>query len=52
MVTEGLLDAGVIDDLDSQIAGELDAAVEFAEAGELEPIEDLTRFVYSEESAP
>ncbi len=52
MVTEGLLDAGVIDDLDSRIAGELDAAVEFAEAGELEPIEDLTRFVYGEESTP
>jgi pyruvate dehydrogenase E1 component alpha subunit len=50
MVAEGLLEAGVVDDLDRQIAGELDAAVEFAEAGELEPIEELTRFVYGEGS--
>ncbi|MCY1238312.1 2-oxoisovalerate dehydrogenase subunit alpha [compost metagenome] len=29
---------------------EVDAAVEFAEAGTPEPLEDLTRFVYSERS--
>jgi len=52
MISEGVLEAGVVDELDRQIARELDAAVEFAEAGELEAIEELTRFVYSEEPAP
>jgi pyruvate dehydrogenase E1 component alpha subunit len=31
-------------DVDAEVA----AAVEFAEAGTLEPVEELTRFVYSE----
>jgi pyruvate dehydrogenase E1 component alpha subunit len=32
------------------VEAEVKAAVEFAEAGTLEPVEDLTRFVYSERS--
>lgn len=45
--------AGVLDDdglaaLTAEIDDELDAAVAFAEAGTLEPVEDLTRFVHSE----
>jgi pyruvate dehydrogenase E1 component subunit alpha len=52
MISEGVLEAGVVDELDRRIAGELDAAVEFAEAGELEAVEELTRFVYSEEPTP
>ena len=34
--------------IEADIAAEIDAAVAFAEAGTLEPIEDLTRFVYAE----
>ena len=46
-------DAGVLDDegldaIEAEVAAEIDAAVEFSEAGTLEPVEDLTRFVYSE----
>jgi pyruvate dehydrogenase E1 component alpha subunit len=33
-------------------AREVDGAVAFAEAGTLEPVEELTRFVYSERGAP
>ncbi|GLY88910.1 pyruvate dehydrogenase (acetyl-transferring) E1 component subunit alpha [Actinoallomurus iriomotensis] len=33
--------------IDKEVAGEISDAIEFAEAGELEPVEDLTRFVYS-----
>jgi pyruvate dehydrogenase E1 component alpha subunit/2-oxoisovalerate dehydrogenase E1 component len=34
--------------LEREVAGEVEAAVVFAEAGTWEPIEELTRFVYSE----
>jgi pyruvate dehydrogenase E1 component alpha subunit len=45
--------AAMIDDralaaLEDEVAGEIAQAVAFAEAGHLEPLEDLTRFVYSE----
>jgi pyruvate dehydrogenase E1 component alpha subunit len=45
--------AGVLDDealamLEKEVATEIDEAVAFAEGGHPEPIEDLTRFVYSE----
>jgi TPP-dependent pyruvate/acetoin dehydrogenase alpha subunit len=44
---------GVVDDearaaLDAEVAREVEAAVAFAEAGALEPVEDLARFVTSE----
>lgn len=44
----GLIDNKDIDDLERKIALEIEEAVAFAEAGKLEPVEDLTRFVYSE----
>ena len=34
--------------LEADVAAEVDAAVAYAEAGTLEPVEDLTRFTYSE----
>jgi TPP-dependent pyruvate/acetoin dehydrogenase alpha subunit len=34
--------------LEAEVAGEIREAVEFAEAGEWEPVEDLLRFVTSE----
>ncbi|WP_175417120.1 pyruvate dehydrogenase (acetyl-transferring) E1 component subunit alpha [Arthrobacter sp. 24S4-2] len=36
--------------IQQDVEAEVKAAVEFAEAGTLEPVEDLTRFVYSERS--
>lgn len=39
-----------MDILEQSVAAEVEAAVAFAEAGTLEPVEDLTRFVYSERS--
>lgn len=44
----GLLDDATLADLERQVDAEIDAAVAFAEAGTWEPVEDLTRFVYSE----
>lgn len=35
--------------IDAQIAAEIDAAVSFAQAGTLEPLEDLERFVWMDE---
>lgn len=51
-----LRDAGLFSDqdlaeLELSVAAEVEAAVAFAEAGSLEPVEDLTRFVYSERRA-
>jgi pyruvate dehydrogenase E1 component alpha subunit len=44
----GLLSDDEIASLEDDITAEIDDAVRFAEAGTLEPVEDLTRFVYSE----
>ncbi len=41
-----------VDGLERDIEAEVQAAVDFAEAGHLEPVEDLTRFVYSEATEP
>jgi pyruvate dehydrogenase E1 component alpha subunit len=35
--------------IEAEVAAEIDDAVAFAEAGTFEPVEDLTRFVYSED---
>jgi len=35
--------------MEAEVAREIDQAVEFAEAGHWEPVDELTRFVYSEE---
>ncbi len=48
----GLVDASTIAELEAAVSAEIDAAVAFAEAGSLERIEDLTRFVVSEVGAP
>ncbi len=44
----GYLDDSILETLERAVADEIDHAVDFAEAGTLEPVEDLTRFVYSE----
>ena len=52
-----LLDAGELTTdelaaLEREVASEIDAAVATAEDGTLEPVEDLSRFVYTEVGAP
>ncbi|RDD61035.1 pyruvate dehydrogenase (acetyl-transferring) E1 component subunit alpha [Ferruginivarius sediminum] len=47
----GLLHQEDVDRLEQEIAKEIDEAVAFAEAGEWEPVETLTRHVYAEEAA-
>ena len=52
-----LRSAGLIGDddlaaLEREVAEEIEAAIAFAEAGTLEPVEDLERFVYWEGEAP
>jgi pyruvate dehydrogenase E1 component alpha subunit len=47
----GLLEATDLEELERSVAEEIEAAIAFAEAGTLEPVEDLERFVYSEGSA-
>jgi pyruvate dehydrogenase E1 component alpha subunit len=53
LFTARLTDTGVVADedvaaIEVEVAAEVADAVAFAEAGTLEPVEDLTRFVYSE----
>jgi pyruvate dehydrogenase E1 component alpha subunit len=45
---EELLGDEDLDDLERSIAEEIEAAIEFAEAGTFEPVEELERFVYWE----
>jgi pyruvate dehydrogenase E1 component alpha subunit len=45
---DGLLAPADVEAIDAAVTEEIDAAVAFAEAGTLESVEDLTRFVYSE----
>ncbi len=47
---QGLFNDEDVEALEQQVAAEIDEAVAFAEAGTWEPVEDLTRFVYSEPS--
>jgi pyruvate dehydrogenase E1 component alpha subunit len=47
---QGLLDAAGFEGLERAAAGEVAAAIDFAEVGTLEPVAELTRFVYSERS--
>jgi len=56
-LSERLRDAGLLDDadveeLEQSISHEIDDAIAFAEAGTLEPVEELERFVYFEGVAP
>jgi pyruvate dehydrogenase E1 component alpha subunit len=48
IVAAGLLDTAERERLEREIANEIDDAVAFAEAGHLEPVEELERFVYSD----
>ena len=43
-----LIDDAYLANLEKEIAGEIAQAVDFAEGGHWEPIEELTRYVYSE----
>jgi pyruvate dehydrogenase E1 component alpha subunit len=45
---KGLLKEEDLARIEREVAAEVEQAVEFAEAGTWEPVEDLTRFVYSE----
>lgn len=49
---QGLLDEAGFLAISAQVEVEVEAAVTYAEAGTLEPVEDLCRDVYSSESAP
>jgi len=44
----GLGDDAEVAKMEEEIAAEIAEAITFAESGRLEPIEDLSRFVYSE----
>jgi pyruvate dehydrogenase E1 component alpha subunit len=44
----GALDDATVERAEADVAAEIDAAVAFAEAGTLEPVGDLTRYVYHE----
>jgi len=48
---QGLLGPEDLQEIEREVAFEIEAAVDFAEAGTWEPVEDLTRFVYSERRA-
>ncbi len=48
---EHLVDEAVLAALETTVAREIEEAVAFAEAGHLEPVDDLTRFVYSERAS-
>jgi pyruvate dehydrogenase E1 component alpha subunit len=45
---EGMLDAAALAALEREVQAEIDDAVQFADAGSWEPVEELTRHVYSE----
>ena len=47
---DGTLAAGAFDELDAAVGDELDDAIAFAEASEVEPVEELHRWVYSDDS--
>jgi TPP-dependent pyruvate/acetoin dehydrogenase alpha subunit len=44
----GTLSDAEVDALERQVTDEIEAAVVFAEVGTWEPVEELTRFVYSQ----
>jgi len=50
--TEGMLGEKDVEQLERSTAQEIEAAIEFAESGTLEPVEDLERFVYWEPTYP
>jgi pyruvate dehydrogenase E1 component alpha subunit len=50
LLADGAASQDTLDAFDAEITQELDDAIAFAEAGSLEPVEDLTRFVMTEVS--
>jgi pyruvate dehydrogenase E1 component alpha subunit len=48
----GLLDDADVEQLEESISREIEDAIAFAEAGTLEPVDELERFVYFEGAAP
>jgi len=48
---DGLLEAAALAGLEREVAAEIEEAVRFAESAPYEPVETLTRFVYSEGSS-
>ncbi|MFN8050124.1 MAG: thiamine pyrophosphate-dependent enzyme [Acidimicrobiales bacterium] len=48
---DGLLDDDAVQQLETEIAAEIDDAVDFAENADVEPVSELTRWVYSDESS-
>jgi len=48
----GVLDAAALEQMEVEVLAEIDDAVAFAEAGTLEPLADLHRWVYSEPVTP
>lgn len=50
LLGEGLMMQGELDAMEAEIAKEIQEAVASAEGGTLEPVGELTRFVYSEQS--
>ncbi len=48
LIADGLVDQESLAALETEIEREIDDAIAFAEAGTIEPVEDLTRFVLTE----
>jgi pyruvate dehydrogenase E1 component alpha subunit len=51
LTERGWADDAVLSTIQDEAAAEIEDAVAFAEAGQVEPVEDLERFVYSEQTA-
>jgi pyruvate dehydrogenase E1 component alpha subunit len=51
LAAASLLEDGDVESIEAGVAQEIDEAIAFAEAGTFEPVEELTRFVYSERPA-
>ena len=51
LTREGVLGTGELASIESQVQAEIAAAVAYAEAGTWEPVEDLTRDVYTPRAA-
>jgi pyruvate dehydrogenase E1 component alpha subunit len=52
LLAQGLLSDADVAAMERSVAEEVASSVAFAESGHLEPVEDLTRFVYSEPTTP
>jgi pyruvate dehydrogenase E1 component alpha subunit len=48
LTEQGAFDEAWLDSTEREIEAEIDTAVDYAEAGTLEPVEELTRFVYAD----